>query len=501
MREGFLMPERVRIIKPIKTFIPKPSRKAFGVFTVDGVEVQEDCAKTSLIFRVTDGASEAVLKVNNSSNKYSKRFTGGEDVVIKMDYVDGSTDFFKGWVVIPKPKFDRVPFVELTCYDYGYAAVRKKDVTKKYTISTDIGQIFKELVEEFLPGFTTAGVNTSTGIIATPIWQFKSLWDCFKELATIHPAETGKQFDFYCSTEKDWQFYERGTRTSNADALVFGQNISKTSIDETFIKKANRIVVIGNSIKGQLNMHTVDAADQTPFVMSEVIRNTNLTTHDEVVNYAVNELANRNNIGTNGTVTTKSGELNILAGYRHWIFDPYNGLNDYYNISEVKHEIESQLITTVKFYEYHRSNLNTEQILNDTVSNTQSNINVENEFNMEKSFILTFDNNSQIDSDSDSNVGVANGRLVLTSGTTGTFISTDETASSNVSSFVLRVNGSGYDTATFYVSLNDGGDYQAITPNVKYDSSNFTKPMGTGIKVKIDMVASTSIESMGVEYK
>jgi hypothetical protein len=172
-------------------------------------------------------------------------------------------------------------------------------------------------------------------------------------------------------------------------------------------------------------------------------------------------------------------------------------------MSEITHTVsKSDYGTSVKIHEKMPRKDPFVQTLKAITENAQKRLDVDNAYDMRHAYVMDFDSNAWIDTDgSDSNVGVLNGRLVLTSGTTGTFVSTAETAGETVGSFILKVNGSGYDTATFYVSLNDGGNYSAVAPNTKYDSSNFAGPFGKGMKVKIGMVTATSIESIGVMYR
>ena len=500
------MPVKKRVIRPVRVYIPRPTRKITGSVTIDGTAETDYVTGFEVTNRVTTGMSQARVKLSNHTKRFSSKYSGGEEIQINADFVDGSAVLFKGRVIMPKPSFDRMPVLEVECNDYS-VEVAKRRVTEKYTTATDIGQIAADLISEYAPNFTSTNVNTSTGITATPIWQEKKLWECLKELA-VYYGNNG--YDFYCDGDKDWHFYAKGTRQVEDYSLVWGQNISRVKMDNTFIEKINRIKVIGKSLNGQTLMATKeDVTDQqktNSWIMEDVIRDTNLTTISEVKNKASAILTARKNAGRNGTVFTKAGEIAIKAGYQTFISDPYNNLNAWYNISEVKHVLTGNGFTTeVKFYQYVPTDLSFTEVVSRSTKRDQEMMELDNEYGMTQSFPMDFDDSSNIDSDlSDDNVISLNGRLVLGYGTVGKFVSISETAEADVTECVLQVNGANYEACIFSVSAKNGasGTWESVTPNSKHTFTNSGKKLRVRIIMNdTDNRTNPSFSGVGLLYK
>lgn len=497
------MPSRTRVIIPIYTF-PMPEKgRLTGSVLVNGEEVKSRMTEMKIVRRATVGIDTASFVLANTDDQFSNKWTGGESVEIKFDFNDGSTTVFKGYLTDIGDVFGRFPAKEIACSGFGIEA-QKNPVFKVYGAETDIGQIMKELVEAYLPGHTTANIDTATGVTATPNWQGKDVWDCFYDLAVTFGSNL---YDFYVDFDKDWHFFLKGSRTHGPDsgiAIIYGQNHRSTKLTNPFAVRANSVTVIGRSIKGQTIMATkTDDTDQaTYWPMRIVIRDDNILTSDSCAEAAQYQLDVRKNIGRSGDVFA-DGMPTALPGYNIFIYDPHNNMNSYFTMSEITHAVsKSDYGTTIKIHENMPRKDPFIQTMKAITESSQKMLDIDNPYDMRHAYAMAFDNNAWIDTvASNVNVGVSNGRLILTSGTTGTFVSVTETADETVGSFILSVTGSGYDTATFYVSLNDGGNYQAITPNTKYDLTNFTAPFGNSIKVKVSMVTATSIETLGVKHR
>jgi len=236
--------------------------------------------------------------------------------------------------------------------------------------------------------------------------------------------------------------------------------------------------------------------------MSAIIRDTNLTTQSAVDDAATFHLANRKVVGRSGTVVS-NGLPGLLPGYKVMIFDPNNKMNGYFVMSEIRHSLTKDFMSTVTVHEQISRDVRITGLLKNIVDQEQQSLDIENENDLENSFNVTFDDSTQIDSNlSSSNVDVVNGRLVLTSGSTGDAITVTETAQANVTSFIMNINGSDYENSSFYVSVNGGSTWEDVTLRSLLTVS------GTGkrIRYKITLNKTTkrpnpSIESIGGLYK
>ena len=106
-------------------------------------------------------------------------------------------------------------------------------------------------------------------------------------------------------------------------------------------------------------------------------------------------------------------------------------------------------------------------LFTDTIKRDMAIETITNPFDLDFSYNFSFDDDSLIDAGaSDSNIGVSDGNLVLTSGSNGTFISVSKSVSSDISQVHLKVIGEDLGSAAFAVSADDGNNWQVINAEV-----------------------------------
>jgi hypothetical protein len=497
------MPSRISIPVPIRIFPAIERGRLAGSITINGEELKTRVLDIEVIRRATVGIDTAKTTVNNSGGTYTGKWKGGEEVIISFDFSAGTTVIFKGFVTAPSDISSKAPRIEVSCSGYGVQAF-KNPVYENYTVSTDIGQIFATLIGKYLTGHTTAGVNLTTGITATPSWQGKDLFMCLQDLAITFGANG---YDFFVDENKDWSFFAKGTKIHDDNsgiAIVYGQNLLNTKLDSAFAARRNKITVQGKDLKGQMLLATRnDYTDQNEsWKMTEIVRDDNLTTQEQVEAMADYLNGIGTDVGRSGTMSC-IGMPGLRPGYKVMSFDPNNNIDGYVVASEITHRISGKYINEVKIYEKVPREPVFLQAIKNIITSSQKSLNQSNQSGMENSFVMVFDDTSFLDTAQCMNVGVLQGNLVITGGfTSGIAISSSKTTSDPASRGVLAVNGSGFEDSKFYVSLTGTEPYEIVTPNELHD---FTTT-GSIIRVQVEMLATTerpnpSIESMGFMYK
>jgi len=102
----------------------------------------------------------------------------------------------------------------------------------------------------------------------------------------------------------------------------------------------------------------------------------------------------------------------------------------------------------------------------------------------------------ETDSGSHSSTEITEGVLKTDGAASGTWISDLRIISSNATECEIRVKGETIPGTLFYLSVNDGVDYQALTLNTKKDLSP-----GANLKIKVELnSASTQIYGLVLLY-
>jgi len=123
---------------------------------------------------------------------------------------------------------------------------------------------------------------------------------------------------------------------------------------------------------------------------------------------------------------------------------------------------------------------------------------ITNPYSQDFSFNFDFDTDDLIDSGaSDSNVDVAGGKLVLTSGTSGKMVSVPKTASANVSNASYKITGEDLGNVTVEVSADNGNNYQTLTSN---QLSSITST-GRNLRVRVTLEsANAKVDALAIYY-
>jgi hypothetical protein len=462
---------------PMKIMMKTAMGRPVGSVTINNTELNTRLLSGDFTRRCTTGVGTANISLANVNNEWSGKWSCGEVMRVTMDFEQGTTEVFEGYVTKITEKFDGFPRLDIEAADYGIEAARVV-VFKKYTTATDIGQVVVDLITDYLPTHSTTGITNPLGVTAMPEWSGKTLWNCLSELAMIYG---NSNYDFFCDSDKVWHFFQKGTRIHDKNsgvAMIYGQNHISTNVNYDLAARRNQITVIGKVKDGAQIMATKkDTADIAKYwLMSEVIRDTNISTQTEAENLATATLAVKMNVGRSGQVTSM-GLPNALPGYKMFVFDPNNRMNDYYICTEIKHTIVNRgaYTTTATVHEAMPRFGRQADMLRATVQADQKIIDVENQHNMENSYAFTFDDDTNL---------IHNGtrtdksQLLLTDpNSTGACMTSVKLADRNITQCVVILNGKDLRTSEVQVT-NNGITYVQVEPDTLHTFTTVGKRLG-----------------------
>ncbi len=489
-----------RIWIPPRVF--KPNWKV-EITRTDGTvdDVTNDMLSGSVTLTVTQATGRFNMNLDNRGGLYLNRYNGGEVISIYGDYSDASNKMFEG-------RLSDV-FYSLSGNDGYVCSVSGKDysaealditVTKRYTTNTAISTIFKEVVDEYLPTFTYNNVQTIT-TTARPTWSNKPAWDCFKELAIL-AGRGGTDHDFYSDSDKDWNFFEEGANVSTLEAVVIKDNLKNISIGTSFDDIKNRIIVYGQQLEGLplIAYAENEASQNTSWIKERVITDTNIVTYEHAQDRADSELEDARVPLTKGTVNSV-GLPFLKPGDMLRVVAPYCGATGQFKVTSLTHSFSKSagFTTSVSIKREPRV---ISKIFQEQTDRQQGLQDINNQFEMQYSYNLTFDSEDEIESHS--GTALSDGKLVLASGqTSGIMISEERLHTSNITQIEFKVNGSDdLRVSSYFISVDGGGSWELVTPNTLHTVA------GTGrrLKVRIRLLKDSDnpnpeIESQATLYK
>jgi len=451
-----------------------------------------DVTADAMSGEVNDGATETIgsfnIKLANYTGTYTNVFTGNEEVKFYADYAATATTLrFLG-------RIDKAAYSNYTLIITGRSesvAYLGATVTKQYT-NQEASTILTDLISAYSTGFTTTNVVASTTNM-TVNWYQKPFWDCVKEICNASGS------DAYIDSSKDWHFFREKTITSTTEAIVHGANLLNTGeFAEDKAQIRNRIIVYGQeSIAGPL-IYTAEDADSYIDLkrwQEEPINDTNITTYAQAQERGDYELSVRLIPPIVGDLTS-IGLPTLNPGDKLRISDPDNGITpNAYRVISFKHNFGNDDImkTTVTI---EKSSPTVSSVLKDRISGEQKLADLSNPY--EKRFSYNFGFDDETLTESHSNTQIVDSRLLLVSGTTGTWTSTARTATSDVTSVHIKASGEAIPGTVFYISVDNGITWETVSLDANYTLLS----TGRNPKLKIDInSAGTQLDWVSVLYR
>ena len=431
---------------------------------------------------------------------YAQKYQGGETIKVYLDFENGNTKIFEGYIEKPKYKFAESGSILEILGRHLASKLLDITVTESFTdkqISGTSDSVLNYIISEYASGFTTNNVNTVTDTI-TINWANKPFWECVVDLCNI------AGYDCYVDADGDFHFFEKGSILNTSEAAVEDDNLIENNglmKDTTDVK--NRIIVYGEDDNGLPIIYTAeDTASQNSYNIKEkVIRDSDIKTYDDAKKRGDAELLLLKDTENKGKVVCYlMPDLN--PGDKIWVNIPSQKIYDKFRVVKVIHKIvEDEVTECIIEKERHIP-----QVFKERMTKELQLEKIENPFKNKYSYIFTFDDDSQVSSHS--NTATSGGKLVLV-GDSGVMESTTQSAPVDISEFSVKAIGQDLSASTFMISADNG-----ISWSDEYTFNNDTDTQktipehkqGNKLRIKITLQSdssntSPSIDSLGIYYR
>lgn len=386
----------------------------------------------------------------NADSYFTNRYTKGQTVEMYIDYVDGTTKRFTGYIDKIGNSYNEIGYgLEVSGSHVTVGLVEKK-VVGSYQ-GYQIGDILNDITSKFLVGYTINNLTTYTDLIYVN-WDEVPFIDALHELCKVANA------DAYVTDDLVITLIDRESVINENEAVVWNDTLIDCSgLGTQDITVRNRVKVYGDDGSGlpviyHYNNLTSQAITR---IKEEVIFDTNITNTNQAIEVGHAEIT------YNDVSDELEGECEALImpsltpGDMIWIIDPVMKI----------HQLSRAYKFTHKFYDEHTIlSIGTERKLTQVMKNRMDNEiairPITNPFQMTESWNMTFDD--EVGISKDSNVQVKNGKISLSSGSGGTF-SIAHTFSTAISQVYLKAVGSNLTFTLFELSIDGGNTYSDLT--------------------------------------
>lgn len=471
---------------PTFIWIPKEKNTSYSI-TIDGEDVTADEISSEWTRALIGNESICKLTLIDTDGTYQAKYTGGEVIELKLDFGSGTLSQWKGTLDAPRIGAGDAYDLELVGSHFQEDLL-DVTVTEVFNGENTADEILQILTDKYLIGFTYNNVLAST-TKPTKTWENISFWDCVLELC----EEAG--FDAYVDSDKDIHFFERGSIDNNDEAVVWSDNLlAINNFGTNRVDIRNRIIVYGETGSGMPIVYQADDLDsQDQFGIKEmIIKDSNIKTREGAKNTADSELANRRALASYGDCNCIIlPELRL--GENTFFIHPPQNIHDRFKPVSYTHYLPNEA-TTVVFQQKKTIPLLFKQRKNAEVSQQ----NLLNPFRMTNSYPFEFDDESNIDLVSSSNILISESNLKVASGTTATMVSKTLNVDKDVSYVHIKVTGNVLTGARFYINAIDTSQWQLIPR----DTETIVAAPGKFLRLKIEIdSASTLVESCVVMFR
>lgn len=471
-------------------WIPREKNTKYSI-EIDGVDVTTDVISSEWTRSIIGLESPCKLTLIDTDGFYADTYVGGEVVELLLDFSDGTTSQWKGKLERPKKKFGTAYTIEVVGSHYQ-SNLLDITVTEQYDGVLTDDEIFKDLVDKYLTGYTYTNVSAGT-ITPTVRWDNKPLWDCIVDLCDLSVRDASLDSD------KDFHYFDKESIENTTDAIVWGDNlleIENLGVDTIDVR--NRVIVYGEDDTGlPIVYQTPDTnatASQALFNLKEkVIKDNSIKTYEQAKETGDSELEAQKN-------TSEKGEIKSLIlpdlnpGDMLWVTNPVQKVNGKYRIVKYTHFLPIEQTKVIISKEK-----TIPQIFKDRKKAELQLQKITNPYKMTDSYNFTFDNFNQIDQSLSVNTTVFEGylKIIEGGGTTGTMVSSLRTALSDITYVQLKVVGDVLSSTKYYISTDNGDTYNSVELETE-----ISVPAGTTLRVKVELNSIlTLIDSLVVLYR
>ena len=465
--------------------------------TVNGISVLLEYTSAEFTRAVAPEIGDFKINLINADGKFSNLYSGGEVVKLFVDFSNGTTKRFEGTIDNIKNKRGAFEVLEISG---GHISAELLDltVTKEFNGEKTCDEILKEIISDKLTGYSSTNVATST-VSPTLKWSNVPFWTAVDQLCQLAVADNEKnsdlnRFDCYVDDSKDFHFFKENSIENNNEAIVWNDTLIDLGGfgDKIYVTK-NKAIVYGVDDAGLVIIRTDNnASAQTSFNLKEdVIRNTDIVSGTQAAEIANAIISNQAQPKKEGSVL--SFILPSLApGDKIRITDTTMKINQQIKISKFTHMYPQERTKMIMTREQTIPN-----ILRETQLADLANADIINPFEMTKSINFTYDTFDGL-ALFDSNIQVTDGKIKLSSGTTGEFTSIVFSQENKITQVQLLLVGEKLITVVVKVRANGSDIFQQISPSVLSTLTN----SGRDIEIQVQINdADTEIESLALLIK
>ena len=474
------MPRTNRNRQPGFIWIPRDQDVASDI-TVDGTSVFHNYISAEFTRAISPEIGHFKINLINADGRFSNVYSGGEEVILKVDLASGTTVRFKGTIDSVKNKRGAYEILELSG---GHLSSELLDitVTREYNGEKTCDEILKDIVDSYLTGYTYTNTNSST--VSPDIkWSNKPFWNCVEDLCrlAVNSSEVTddlKRFDCYVDDDKDVHFFKENSRENNNEAIVWNDTlIALQGLGEQSTLTKNKIIVYGDDGTGlPIIRESEDDVSKSAYgLKEEIIVNTDIVTGTSAEIISDAQLALEKTPETQGKATCFILP-SIQPGEKIWVSDPTMKITKQIKISKYTHSYPVEQSSVILTKERSIPGIFRQQTLKDIAQDD-----IINPYEMTKSINFTFDDSTGI-STIDENMSVSGGKLGLSSGSQGTMTTETFTQTSDITSVHLLTVGELIVTMEIRVSTDGGDNWQTVESN-----KQTTVTAGKDIKVRITL--------------
>lgn len=472
--------------EPFKIWLPRTRTLVYSV-EIDGTDVTTEILSAEFTRGILGIGCPCKVTLVDPDGDYAKLYTGGEVIEFKCDLTTGATSQWKGKLERPQRQSGDNYTIELIGSHYQ-SDLLDITVTEEYDEDTPISDIFKELVDGYLTGFTYTNVGTET---TTPKikWNNKPLYDCILDLCTI------ANYDCYVDSDKDFHFFEKESNVNQNEAIIWNDNLREmVSFGADNLDVRNRIIVYGEDESGlPIVYQTDDSTSQSTYgVKEKIVKDSSVRSYEQAKSLGDAMLANEKE-------KESGGEFRILlASYLNpgdmvWIAQPVLDISGTYRVVQFTSKIPMEETTVIISKEKTIPGLFKERKVAELGSE-----NLTNPYKMTGSLNLTFDAVSDYDNLASSNIEISEGNLKTISGAAGSMVSQRRSSDTTITSVHLKIKGDALSGTVYKISTDDGGIWETVKLEEKVNLVH----TGDKLRLKIELnSADTRIDSAVVMYK
>lgn len=467
-----------------------PRKRPEYTIEIDGVDRTSIVIGTEFIRGIIGIECPCKLTILDPNGDFADLYTGGETIELKMTREGAERSEWKGTLERPVVKFGQTYLLELMGSHFQ-SDLLDITVNAEFDGTKTADTILKEIIADFVTGFTTNNVAAST---VKPIikWDSKPLHDCIFDLCTL------SKFDAFIDSDKDVHFFARESNENNKESIVFNQTlieILEFGADDLDIR--NRVVINGQDPAGLPIIYRTDDADSQSSsgvgrVKEKIVKDSSIRSYSQAKQFGDSFLLDEKNKTPRGAFSCFL-LTDIDPGDMVWIVHPVQGIQSLNRVVKITFEPINQ--HTVVVISKDRT---IPQIFQERKRAELASENLANPFDMTNSFNFQFDDTSEFDSSESVSIKVAESNLQTDNATTGKMISVTRSAGSAVTQVHLRVSGDFLSGTKYFVRASETSDWEQL--NLE-ELKTLTNP-GSVLRLRVDLgSASTLIGNISLLYK